>query len=60
MLLTLAPIVGGISCLASRPLRKKRLIRLILDQVAVKMPSELYTRMRLGRRLAPARIPAAG
>ncbi|MCH8919559.1 MAG: phosphatase PAP2 family protein [Chloroflexi bacterium] len=55
MLIALAPAVGGVSYLASRPMRKKILIRLVLDQIAIKLPFKLYTRLRLDRRLAPAR-----
>lgn len=55
MLIALVPAVGGVSYLASRPLRKKLLIRLVLDQIAIKLPFKIYTRLNLGRRLAPAR-----
>ena len=55
MVFALAPAVGRVSYLASPPLRKKILIRLLLDQVATKLPFKLYTRLGLHRRLAPAR-----
>ncbi len=54
MIIALAPAVGGVSYLASRPMRKKLLIRLALDQVAIKLPFKIYTRLKLDRRLAPA------
>ena len=55
MAVALVPILGGIAYLASRPLRRKVLIRLMLDQVAVKLPFKFYTRLRLNRLLAPSR-----
>jgi undecaprenyl-diphosphatase len=53
MVLALIPAVGGVAYFASRPLRNKPLIQLILDQAAWKLPFSLYRRWRLGRRLAP-------
>ena len=53
MVIALIPAVGGVAYLAARPLRKKLLIRLILDQAAWKLPFRLYGRMHLGRWLAP-------
>ena len=52
MVLSLLPAFGAVAYLAARPLRNKLLIRLILDQVAWKLPLKLYDRMRLGRWLA--------
>ncbi len=54
MILALVPLLGGIAYMASRPLRRKALIRLMLDQIAIKLPFRLYTRLNLGKRLAPA------
>ena len=41
--------------MAVRRLRRKFLIRLMLDQVAIKLPFKSYTRLRLNRLLAPSR-----
>lgn len=54
MVLALVPMLGGIAYGASRPLRNKLTIRLILDQIATKMPFRLHTRMRLHSILAPS------
>jgi len=51
--LALVPALGGAAYLASRPLRSKLLARLMLDQVAWKLPFKLYHRTRIGRWLAP-------
>ncbi len=56
MVVALVPLLGGIAYLASRPLRRKALIRLMLDQIAIKLPFRLYTRLNLGQRLAPAPV----
>ena len=53
MVLALIPALGGVAYLASRPLRNKPSIQLILDQAAWKLPFGLYRRSPLGRRLAP-------
>ena len=53
MLIALIPLFGGVAYLASKPLRRKILVRLILDQTGQKLPFKLYARMRLGRWLAP-------
>ena len=53
MIIALVPMLGGIAYLASRPLRRKALIRLMLDQIAIKLPFRLYTRLNLVKRLAP-------
>jgi len=55
MVLALVPLLGGIAYMAARPLRRKLLIRLMLDQVAIKLPLKFYTRLRLNRLLAPSR-----
>ena len=52
MLLSVIPGLGAIAYLASRPLRRKLLVRLMLDQAAWKLPFKLYGRMRLGQILA--------
>ncbi|MCH8205553.1 MAG: phosphatase PAP2 family protein [Chloroflexi bacterium] len=59
MFLALLPALGGVAYLASRPLRKRVMVRLMLDQIAVSLPFKLYGRMRLGRWLAPAPRPLA-
>ena len=51
--LALVPAFGGGAYLASPPLRSKLLVRLMLDQVAWKLPFKLYHRTRIGRWLAP-------
>jgi len=53
MVLALVPLLGGVAYMASRPLRRKALIRLMLDQIAIKLPFRLYTRLNLDKRLAP-------
>ncbi len=53
MVLALIPLLGGVAYMASRPLRRKALIRLMLDQIAIKLPFRLYTRLELDKRLAP-------
>ena len=57
MVLALVPGFGAIAYLAARPLRKKLLVRLMLDQIAWKLPFRLHGRMRLGRWLAPVSRP---
>ena len=52
--LALIPAFGGVAYLASRPLRNSLLVRLLLDQIAWKLPFKLHARMRLNRILAPA------
>ncbi len=59
MVLSLIPGFGGVAYLAARPLRRKLLVRFMLDQVAWKLPFKLYRRLRLGRLLAPAPKTAA-
>ncbi len=51
MVIALVPMLGGVAYLASRPLRKRSLVRLLLDQAAIGMPFKLYTRLRLNRML---------
>jgi len=51
--LALVPALGGAAYLASPPLRSKLLARLMLDQLAWKLPFKLYHRTRIGRCLAP-------
>jgi hypothetical protein len=53
MVLALVPLLGGVAYMASRPLRRKAMIRLMLDQIAIKLPFRLYTRLKLDKRLAP-------
>ena len=53
--IALVPAIGAVSYLASPPLRKRSVARLLLDQAASKMPFRLYTRTRLNRVLA--RVP---
>ena len=55
MVLALVPLLGGIAYMAARPLRRKLLIRLMLDQAAIKLPFKCYTRLRVNRLLAPSR-----
>jgi undecaprenyl-diphosphatase len=59
MVLALLPAFGGVAYLVSRPLRKRVMVRLMLDQIAVSLPFKLYGRMRLGKWLAPAPKPVA-
>ncbi len=53
MALSLLPVLGSFAYLAARPLRNKLLIRLVLDQVARKLPFGIYRHMRLERLLPP-------
>ncbi len=53
ILIALIPAIGGAAYLASKPLRRKILVRLILDQTGQKLPFKVYTRMRLDRLVAP-------
>ena len=54
MAVALVPALGGVAYLASPPLRKRNLARLLLDQAATKIPFKLYTRTRLNRIIVPA------
>lgn len=58
MLIALLPIFGALAYLAARPLRNRLLVRLMLDQVAYKMPFGSYRKLRLSRWLVPQ--PTAG
>ena len=49
--LALLPVVGGAAYLAARPLRRKLVILLMLDQTAIKLPFNLYSRLGLKRLL---------
>ncbi len=53
MLLALIPGFGAVAYLASKPLRRKILVRLIMDQTGRKLPFKFYTRTRLARLLPP-------
>ncbi len=53
MFLSVIPGLGAVAYLASRPMRRKILVRLMLDQIAWKLPFKLYRRMHLARLLAP-------
>ena len=49
MLISLIPLVGAGAYLASGTLRRSGLTRLLIDQVAYKMPFKLYRRLGLAR-----------
>lgn len=51
--LALVPALGGASYMVSPPLRSKLLARLMLDQVAWKLPFKLYHKTPIGRWSAP-------
>ena len=53
MFLSVIPDLGAVAYLASRPLRRKLLVRLLLDQIAWKLPFRLYRRLHLAGLLAP-------
>ena len=53
MAIAIIPVFGGVAYLASRPLRRGRLVRVIFDQAALKLPFKLYTRLRFDRWLGP-------
>ena len=57
MALALVPGLGGAAYLASAPLRNKLLVRLMVDQLAWRLPFKLYTRTHIGRWLAPPTKP---
>ncbi len=55
MVIALLPAFGAVAYLAARPLRRGRLVRVIFDQAALKLPFKLYGRLRFDRWLgAPA------
>ena len=54
MVVALVPALGAVAYGASRPLRRKLIIRLLLDQIAIKLPFKLYNRVRLARLLPPS------
>ena len=54
MVLSLLPAFGAVAYLAARPLRNRLLVRLMMDQIAWKLPFKLYGRLRFGRWLAKA------
>ena len=54
MVLSILPAFGAVAYLAARPLRNNLLIRLMVDQMAWKLPFKLYHRMHFGRWLAKA------
>lgn len=54
MAIALVPALGAVAYGASRPLRRKLIIRLLLDQIALKLPFKLYTRLNLARLLPPS------
>ena len=60
MVIALIPGFGAGAYMTARPSRKRLLVRLMLDQLAFKLPFRLYHRMRLGRWLAPPRQEASG
>ena len=49
MVIAIIPAFGAVAYLASRPLRRGRLVRVIFDQAALKLPFKLYTRLRFDR-----------
>ena len=53
MALSIVPGFGAIAYLAARPLRRRLLIRLVLDQIAWKLPFRLHTRLRMSRWIPP-------
>ena len=57
--LSVIPGFGGFAYLASRPLRRVVLIRLMLDQMGRKVPFKLYSRLGLQRLIAPRKRPGA-
>ena len=54
MVIALIPAFGAVAYLVARPLRRGRLVRIVFDQAAVKMPFKLYTRLRFDRWLGAA------
>lgn len=60
VVLSVIPGFGGFAYLASRPLRRAVLIRLMLDQTGRKVPFKLYSRLGFQRLIAPRKKPSAG
>ena len=54
MVIALLPAFGAVAYLVARPLRRGRLVRIIFDEAAVKLPLKLYTRLRFDRWLGAA------
>ena len=54
MAVTLLPVLGSVAYLLSRPLRSKLLVRLMFDEVGLRLPFRMYQRTRLDRLVAPA------
>ena len=50
----MVPLFGAAAYLLAKPLRKKVLVRLALDQMATVLPFRAYDRFHLQRWLAPA------
>ena len=59
MLISLIPGFGTIAYMASGTVRSTGLTRLLIDQVAAKLPFRLYGRLGLSKVTAPARSVAA-
>lgn len=57
VVLSVIPGVGAFAYLASKPLRRMVLIRLMLDTTGRKVPFKLYSRTGVQRLIAPRRIP---
>ena len=60
MLIALVPLAGAAAYLAAPPLRNKLLARLVLDQVAYRLPFGVYRRPRLFRWLNPQSAAGTG
>lgn len=57
VLLSIIPGFGAFAYLASKPLRRMVLIRLMLDTTGRKVPFKLYSRLGMQRLVAPRRVP---
>ncbi len=54
ILLSIIPGFGGFAYLTAKPLRRKVIIRLMMDRIGRKIPFRLYSRSRIDRLVAPA------
>ena len=52
MAISIIPGFGALAYVAARPLRHKLLVRLVLDQIATKLPFKIYRRLHFGQWLA--------
>ena len=59
VVISVIPGFGGLAYLASKPLRRAVLIRLLIDQTGRKVPFKLYSRLGFQRLIAPRKKTGA-